>query len=85
MNGAERRGRRAQEILDDEVFAEAQAMAEQQVKDEWANESSQQRREALWHSIQGGSPVVRALRTIAGRGEFAVHERTREEKRIANG
>lgn len=80
---AETKGRKAQEILDDPVFLEAQASAEQQIKDEWAAESSQARRESLWHQLQGGSPLVRALRTIAGRGQMAIHERQREEKRRA--
>lgn len=81
----EARGRRAQEILDDEVFREAVQMAEQQIKDEWAREASESRRESLWHQLQGGSPLTRALRTIAGRGDWAAHERKTQEKRQANG
>lgn len=83
--GPEEKGRRAQEILDSEVFQEAERMAEQQIKDEWAAEASQARRESLWHQIQGGSPLKRALRTIAGQGTWSERERKREEKRLANG
>ena len=81
----EARGRRAQEILDDDVFIEAEKMARQQIKDEWEREPSAARRESLWHQLQGGSPLVRSLRMIAGRGQFAAHDRHLEEKRQANG
>lgn len=77
----EARGRRAQEILDDEVFREALAMADDLITEAWRKETSAANRESLWHQIQGGSPLTRALRTIAGRGTFAAHERQLEEGR----
>lgn len=85
MMTPEEKGRRAQEILDSEVFQEAERSARQQIMDEWAAESSAARRESLWHQLQGGSPLTRALRTIAGRGEFAAHARQKQERRQANG
>ena len=75
-------GRRAQAILDDEAFQHANKMAIQQLKDEWAVEGSEARRNSLWHQVQGVNPIVRALTTLAGRGDVIAFERQRQERKV---
>lgn len=77
------KGRRAQQILDDPVFREAESMAVQVVKDEWEHEKSEARRDALWHSIQGANPLRVALMKLAGDYAFAEHSDRKKVRKLS--
>lgn len=64
------RSRRAAEILAEEVFTEALEAARKRIKDEWAQCTAPQAREALWHQYQAlESGITRELRAIRDKGK----------------
>lgn len=81
----EAKGRRAQEILDDAVFQEAQERAAVTLTKRWKSAPTSQEREALWHQLQALDAVTASLRAIAGDGDFAAHDRLKQERRQADG
>jgi hypothetical protein len=70
----ETKGRRAAEILKDEVFLEAEALAEATAVQQWKNEPDQSKRDALWHQIQALRATRVALEVLVGRGTIAAHK-----------
>ena len=71
----ETKGRRAKEILEDEVFLEAEAMAEATAVKQWKTEMDQSKRDALWHQIQALQATRVALEVLVGRGTIAAHQK----------
>ena len=76
----ETKGRRAAEILKDEVFLEAEAMAKAKVMQQWEHESDQSKRDALWHQIQALRATRVALEVLVGRGTTAAHHAQKESR-----
>lgn len=72
------KGRRAEKILNDDVFQEAMKNAEESLKDEWKNDTTQQGREACWHKLHALSEVKRALRVFVNHKDYA--ERQQEKR-----
>jgi len=70
----ETKGRRAAEILKDEVFLEAEALARANVMQQWSTETDQSKRDALWHQVQALRATRVALEVLVGRGTIATHQ-----------
>lgn len=70
----ETRGKRAQEILDDEVFIEAEAIAKSRVMAEWEVEKDPAKREHLWTQVSGLRATRTALVVLVSRGTTAAHQ-----------
>ena len=65
-----RKGRRAQQILDDPVFREALEMADEQIIEEWREAETTEEREHR-HAQQKALPIIkRQLRVLAGAVEW---------------
>ena len=79
----ETNGRRAAEILKDEIFLEAEAMAKAKVMQAWENEPDQSKRDALWHQIQALRATRLALEVLVGRGTTAAHQAQKESRHNA--
>ena len=76
----ETKGRRATEILKDETFLEAEAMAKTKVMQQWETEPDQSKRDALWHQIQALRATRVALESLVGRGTIAAHQAQKESR-----
>ena len=76
----ESKGRKAREILESEVYLEAESRARQSLKDLWEHSKTAQDRESLWHQLQAIGATRRALSAIAGDGDVVIHQRQRQEK-----
>lgn len=74
------KGRRAKEILTDDVFVEAEAMAKTKVMTEWERETDPAKREALWHQIQALRATRVALEVLVGRWQTAAHQAHKESR-----
>lgn len=79
MNPVEK-GLRAAEILKSEVFSDAMVEARQSVMEEWSRETDAQRRESLWHIVQGPNPLVVALTKMVNEADYITHEREKKEQ-----
>jgi hypothetical protein len=66
------RARRAQEILDDEVFHAALEDARQATIEEWVTSPTVEGREAAWAQIRGLGAVQQGLRRIVSAGEHTL-------------
>lgn len=77
---AEQKGDHAAQILESEVYKEAQAGARERLKQAWTNAQSANEREALWHKYQAVEELNRQLVIIRDRG---IMERKRKESERA--
>lgn len=74
------RGKRAQEILDDDVFADAVRAANEAFVFEWENAKTVDAREAAWYKKVALTAVLDRLQAIVGNGEYAQSEIERLER-----
>lgn len=68
---AVRRGRRAQEILNEEVLKEAFAACEEKYRLEWLSTADERKQYAAWAKTHALEEVQQELRRIVNRGEYA--------------
>lgn len=80
MLSPEAKGRRAQEILDDDVFKEAQEKARQSLISRWTQELDREKRDRLWHEYQALGATTTALRVFVGDGDVAIDRRQKKER-----
>lgn len=77
----EQKGKRAQEILDDDVFKEAQEKARLDVIAKWTQETDPAKREELWHRYQALGATTTALRVFVGDADVAKASRQKQERK----
>jgi hypothetical protein len=78
---SETKGERARQILENEVYQEAQRNALQRAKDEWAGSTDPVAREQLWYRVQAINAVTRELEAIKGGGVKLRHDRDTQRKK----
>jgi hypothetical protein len=76
----EAKGRRAQEILDDDVFKEAQEHARQGLISRWTQELDREKRDRLWHEYQALGATTTALRVFVGDADVTKARRQKQER-----
>ncbi len=77
---AETQAERAAEILNSEIFRNAELRARQRLMTQWASEPSAPAREAIWHKLQAIDAMRRELEAIRGDGVKARFDRERANK-----
>lgn len=82
MSDETTKGHRAKQMLEDDVFIEAETMARAAVLKRWQAEEDKEKREELWMELQGLGATRRALQTLADRGTKKAHDRARQEQRL---
>ena len=68
------KGEQAKEILESEVFREAQASAKRTLFQEWERATAQPQREALWFQLKALDLLPKELGIIRDRGVWASKE-----------
>lgn len=75
------RGKRAQEVLDNEVYAESYAAIEQEILSKWRDSRSPEDREQLHQFRMMLDKVQNALETVMRTGEVAAAEIARKRSK----
>jgi hypothetical protein len=75
------RGRRAQEVLDNEVYADAYAAVEKELISKWRDSRNPEDREQLHQFLMMLGKVQNALETVMRTGEVAAAEISRKRSK----
>lgn len=68
------RGKRAREILADDVFADAVEAAKNAFVAEWERAQTPEAREVAWYKKAALTAVIDQLHAVVGNGEFAQND-----------
>lgn len=75
------RGRRAREVLDNEVYADSYAMLEKEVITQWRDSRNPEDREQLHQFLMMLAKVQNALETVMRTGQVAQAEVSRKKSK----
>lgn len=76
----EAKGQEAARILANEVFLEAEAIAEADAIKRWKIERDREKRDAIWMEVQALRATRVALEILVGRGQTAAHQAQKEAR-----